>query len=121
MGKECLGYMRRKTWELTDHVCRVCGGRILLCVSGQGPTGGGNPIWRCADCGVACASIGPASICWCGFTHRGQDQSVYCCCPFSVLEQHPEMLKEFRSCGCDPGRTEIGIVTQEAFRKMNGG
>ena len=38
------------TWTLTDHLCRHCGGRILQSASGVGPTAGGNPLYRCADC-----------------------------------------------------------------------
>lgn len=40
----------KRTWALTDHLCRDCGGRVLRCVTGNGITPGGNPIYKCADC-----------------------------------------------------------------------
>jgi hypothetical protein len=105
--------MRKMTWVLEDHLCRACGGRILRCVSGAGPTGGGNPVFKCADCGASAASMGPDSLCWCGFSHRQQhDITAYRCMPFSVLKDRPELERAFRACGCDPGRGEVGIVLE---------
>ena len=99
-----------KTWELEDHLCKVCGGRILRCASGAGPSPGGNPLYRCADCGVATTSMGPGALCWCGFGHRMQNDGAYSCVPFSILRDRPDLLSAFRSCGCEPGRSEVGIM-----------
>ena len=41
----------KQTWAIEDHLCRSCGGRILRCVKGNGMTPGGNPLYKCADCG----------------------------------------------------------------------
>lgn len=56
---------RQQTWAIEDHLCRHCGGRILRCVRGNGPTGGGNPLYRCSLCGRSAAAIGPEALCWC--------------------------------------------------------
>ncbi len=103
--------MKRRTWALTDHLCRGCGGRILQCVSGGGITGGGNPIWKCANCGQESAHMGPECLCWCGFHHRDQQHiTAYLCLPFSVLKDRPELREAFLACGCDPARGEVGVV-----------
>ena len=106
---------KQMQWILEDHLCRSCGGRILRCVSGGGPTGGGNPIWRCADCGKSEASMSPDGLCWCGFSHRqNSGLSPYVCVPFSILEEKPQLLEAFRSCGCDPANGgEVGIMLEK--------
>lgn len=105
--------MKKQTWIIEDHLCRTCGGRILRCVSGGGITGGGNPIFRCADCGTGTAAMGPEALCWCGFSHRSQTANAYRCVPYSILGDRPELLKAFRKCGCDPERSgEVGIMLE---------
>jgi len=75
-----------QTWRLTDHLCKACGGRILQCATNCGITGGGNPVFRCADCGASASGMGPDVLCWCGFSHRGQHHmTAYLCKPFSIL------------------------------------
>lgn len=101
---------RDRLWRLEDHLCRKCGGRILRCVSGGGVTGGGNPIFKCADCGCSAADMGPERLCWCGFSHRLSNETPYQCVPYSILESRPELLNAFRACGCDPERGEVGII-----------
>ena len=103
---------RIQTWALEDHLCRSCGGRVLRCVSGNGATPGGNPIYKCADCGAASASMGPSAICWCGFSHRSQSATAYRCVPFSILAERPGLRAAFAACGCDPGRSEVGIMLE---------
>lgn len=102
--------MTRITWALENHLCRSCGGRVLRSVSGAGPTGGGNPVFKCADCGTSASDFGPNCICWCGFAHRNQNDNPYECLPYSILEHHPELANAFRACGCDPERGEVGII-----------
>jgi hypothetical protein len=60
-----IGTRRRKPqvskgWELSDHACRQCLGRVL-----QRRLGGVVVEARCAECGSA-GSGGAASICCCG-------------------------------------------------------
>ena len=112
--------MRQQTWKLVDHLCMTCGGRILQCISGGGPTPGGNPIFRCADCGNTTSGFGPQALCWCGFSHRGQNATAYKCLPFSALKQEPRLLPMFLSCGCDPNRktSEVGIVLESDYTKL---
>ena len=110
--------MNERTWNITDHICRDCGGRILKCATGTGPSPGGNPLFMCADCGKANWGMSESCLCWCGFSHRGQHARAYRCLAFSVLKEHPEYEDAFRSCGCDPGSTRavIGIVTEDGLR-----
>lgn len=78
---------QKKTWYLEDHLCKACGGRILRSATGGGITPGGNPVFKCADCGVATSAIGPEVLCWCGFYHRNQHpERAYVCVPFEVLK-----------------------------------
>jgi len=107
-----------KLWALEDHLCRRCGGRILRCVSGGGATGGGNPIFRCADCGISTSAMGPEALCWCDFAHRRQQPGAYVCVPYSILREHPGALKYFRRCGCDPeAGGEVGIMLAAELRE----
>lgn len=105
-----------RTWALENHLCKACGGRILRCVNGNGITCGGNPVFKCADCGKAVAAMGPEALCWCGFSHRGNRDNAYTCQPFSILDERPELLSAFRACGCDPERGEVGIMLERDLR-----
>lgn len=52
---------RRHGFELTDHVCRVCFGRVLA------RTVADRTEYICADCGLATSGAGPVTaICSCG-------------------------------------------------------
>lgn len=107
---------KKTWWSLEDHLCRACGGRILRCVSGGGATPGGNPIFKCADCGQSISGTGPAVLCWCGFSHRGnRGITAYVCLPFSVLKNQPELEQAFRACGCAPDRGEVGIMLEKNY------
>jgi len=107
------------TWVITDHMCRHCsGGRILRCVSGGGATGGGNPIYKCADCGKTMSGMGPDDLCWCGQYYKNNNHlQEYICVPFSVLKEKPFLKNTFLSFGCDPSRGEVGIMTKKAYRE----
>lgn len=109
---------KKPTWLLEDHLCRICGGRILRCATNQGATPGGNPVFKCADCGKSTSSPGPESLCWCGFSHRLNPSFYpYVCRPFSILESKPELRAAFLACGCIPERGEVGIMLVEAWKK----
>jgi hypothetical protein len=105
-------------WVLEDHLCRSCGGRILRCVKGNGLTPGGNPIFKCADCGRATAAMGPDALCWCGFAHRNQTPYAYMCMPFSILEAQPYLKDAFAACGCSPDRGEVGILLASDYDRL---
>jgi len=102
--------MKQRKWVLEDHLCRKCGGRILRCVEGNGMTPGGNPVYKCADCGAAKASMTPDDLCWCGLIHKNQHYPAYMCLPFSKIKEFPKLEHQFFKCGCDPNRGEVGIV-----------
>lgn len=79
---------------------------------------GGNPLFKCADCGAGTSAMGPEALCWCGFSHRGQHHlTAYRCLPFSILDTRPELKTAFAACGCDPNRGEVGIVLESDYLK----
>lgn len=99
---------RRETFTIEDHLCRECGGRILQIASGGTPSGGGNPYFRCADCGKGTCATGPSALCWCGFQFRGQTDRAYRCLPF---EGNEHLREEFAKCGCSmDGKAEVGVI-----------
>lgn len=77
---------KKPTYTLTDHLCRECGGRVLQVASGGGPSAGGNPTFRCADCGFSSTGMGVDCVCWCGFQHRSRARRPYQCLPFDGNE-----------------------------------
>lgn len=109
--------MKEQTWRLTDHVCMGCGGRVLKCATGGGMSPGGNPLWRCADCGKSGSDMSAACVCWCGFAHRGQHDTAYRCLAFREAEGKPALLEALAACGCQPGRGEVGIVLEKDLRR----
>lgn len=82
--------------------------------------GGGNPIWKCADCGKSAAAMGPEVLCWCGYSHKhNHNATAYVCQPFTVLETKPELLAAFQACGCDPKRGgEVGIMLERDLQAV---
>lgn len=112
---------RQRRYELTDHLCVNCGGRILQDVTPGIATGGGNPLFRCADCGHSGSGTGPQALCWCGFQPRGQlgVPPAYTCLPLSAAKENPRLVHAFLSCGCNPDskKAEVGIVTWDALRR----
>lgn len=59
---------RAPGWEITDHVCRVCLGRVLA----------RRGVYRCADCGAE-GHGEPASVCACGATLKpGKNAGMRC-------------------------------------------
>lgn len=109
---------KERSWAIEDHLCRVCGGRILRCVKGNGMSPGGNPAYKCADCGIETTSLGPQELCWCGMKHRNQNESAYICISFEKIKEYPEYLNAFRNCGCDPVRGEVGIMLRNDFNRI---
>jgi len=105
------------TWEIIDHLCRRCGGRVLKCTN-TGMSPGGNPLYRCADCGSSGTHISPDVICWCGMSHRGQHQDTpYICIPFKDAENNPALMDELLRSGCDPkrGTSEVGVIPRRTI------
>lgn len=54
------------SWELTDHICQHCFGRVLVSASKSGA----DPVYRCSNCGAR-GSGTIESLCCCGMsTHE---------------------------------------------------
>lgn len=61
------------TWRLTDHVCRVCFGRVLERFDEDGQR-----IVRCANCGTEVGGK-VKNLCCCGLkTPKGRDAGLRC-------------------------------------------
>jgi hypothetical protein len=111
---------RNERWIPTDHACRECGGRVVQ-ITNSGPTGGGNPVWRCADCGIGSAAMGPNCICWCGFQHRGQAGPAYRCVHVDRRANDPiiaEALLREGYLAIDPRRrpkNEIAVIPERTI------
>ena len=61
------------TWRLTDHVCRVCFGRVLERWQEQ------QHIVRCANCGTQITDQPISQLCCCGLkTNTGKDAGLRC-------------------------------------------
>lgn len=62
-------------WAISDHVCRVCLGRVLVRRDADGKS-----VARCADCGLE-ASGGAQAICACNTSKKGGRHSWTRCVP----------------------------------------
>lgn len=110
-----------RTWKIVDHLCRICNGRILKCVSGAGPTPGGNPVFKCSLCGKETSGMDSSNICWCGSSFKNSIDTPYICVSFSMIEKYPKLLDAFLSHGQNPKREssgEVGILLEDQLRKV---
>lgn len=104
-------------YVLTPHVCKECNGRILQQVSPPVATGGGNPLFRCADCGKAASGMFPKAICYCGFHFSNQPEGAYRCVPFADNEH---LREELAITGYSRfGTSEIGVVAIGLLKRRN--
>jgi hypothetical protein len=63
----------REAWEITDHCCRACLGRVLAMVDCHG-----RRVYRCAECGLR--GIGSHSaLCACGQKLLGGKDAGFRC------------------------------------------
>lgn len=91
-------------WELTDHVCRVCLGRVLR---RKGVAGGW--VHRCSDCGLEMAGR-IESICACGVHLKtGKNAGLRCVRnPDGPSPENPaEVVVLFVGFGAAPKRTVV--------------
>lgn len=104
----------RPCYQLVDHVCMHCGGRILRRVTSSGPSPGGNPWYQCADCGRGGWEMGTHHLCWCGFEHRGGTSGGYRCVAYESADA--ATLEALDASGCRRDRGEIGVVSTTVLR-----
>jgi len=103
----------KRTWAMTDHLCSRCGGRILVCVTGRGPSPGGNPLFMCADCEAAAWGMGPDVLCWCGQKYRNGDSMGMTC-----VRTDDDRLSGFPwgQYGIRPGRLKLAVLPRAHLR-----
>jgi hypothetical protein len=81
-------------WELTDHACRVCFGRVLkgdMPADYAGPDAEHVHRWRCSNCAAQGISRLVSSVCACGMRLKsGRDAGIRC-------ERNPAPTPEFPS------------------------
>lgn len=117
--KKALFFPETISYRAVPHVCRKCGGRVGRAVSGQGPSPGGNPLWRCFNCGEAQTGIEPHCICWCGLKFRGEVVSKYECVPTSLIQMDPRLRDLLSQCGVtEKSGQEVGVVLRDSFRAL---
>ena len=83
------------TWTLTDHVCRVCFGRLLSRVDSDGVQ-----QVRCANCGAAVTGK-VSGLCCCGITMSKGRRAGFRCqrVPVQTPEKPMELEVVFEGAG----------------------
>lgn len=116
-----MAHVRETTYKLTDHMCRDCGGRILTQATPDTITGGGNPIWRCSNCGAKTASMNAYPLCWCGAHWRGGESMNFSCIVIADAQDNPALREALAQCGCggESYTHEIGIINVVAYNKLS--
>jgi hypothetical protein len=113
-----LARKHQEKFQLTDHACRECGGRILLnqrAVAGAAVCG---ESYMCADC-EAVAFGSTSDLCWCGFSQRGHEGiNEYMCVRLDRIIEDPWLRDAFAHSGINPGskKIKVGMVNREAMR-----
>jgi hypothetical protein len=105
---------------LTDHACRSCGGRILQ-QPNSGPSGGGNPYFRCADCGKGGCHMGTDHLCWCGFGYKGAQPGRLRCVSIARAREDPALYRALSANGfwLETCNVEIGVFSEDSYRRAN--
>lgn len=106
-------------WVLTDHACRNCGGRVMQSASNV-VTGGGNPLYQCADCEQGGAGTGPSVICWCGYNQRGNwGDYPYTCVHMDEAKKSRALYYALTANGFNPDsqKTRVGCVSVDSVRR----
>lgn len=107
----------KQTWSIENHICHICKGRILRCVTGAGMQPGGN-LFRCSCCGKESYSC--ERLCYCGFRHPDNNRRTLICQPFSLVKKYPELEREFKMLDFDIDKGEIGFVRLSIMNKIWG-
>lgn len=61
-----MGKPTAPLFELTDHICRVCYGRVVKGARPDGEPDDHAHTWRCTNCGVEAVARQVSSLCACG-------------------------------------------------------
>mgnify|MGYP001579254699 CR=1 FL=1 len=101
-------------YKITDHICRECDGRILEQIN-SGPAGGGNPVYRCADCGKASSGLLPDVLCWCGCTNSDGERLFMCLSIKDNMDLRAELCLKLPE---KLSRTEVISVPIDAYREF---
>lgn len=73
-------------WEITDHACRHCMGRILR----RAKSGGGFVVC-CSECGAS-VDGDCTSLCWCGVEVRGYGAVFECIRNENISQESPQQV-----------------------------
>ncbi len=114
-----------KRYELIDHICKICAGRIAVQVSPSVVTGGGWPVYFCTSCEAECSGSGPDVLCWCGeqYASRIKKYEYLCYRIPDISNALPEEVNAFTNTmnlGINIllAHSRIGIVTWDDFYKI---
>lgn len=106
--------MKQLTYNLTDHACNKCGGRILReKAAGLGISG--YDYYVCSCCGLGGSGMITPPTCYCNMKWRGSDVSNYRCVNVKELSKAPWLKDACAHSGydIDSGQT-IGLVCRNA-------
>ena len=97
--------MSAETWEIIDHACRHCMGRLV-----QRENDSGDTITRCCECGAS--EVGEHdALCWCGVEVR-EEKAFEC---FRNLNQSMSAPQEILV----RERPRVQAPKREAPRRLN--
>jgi len=93
-------------------------------VAHVGPTGGGNPLWMCADCERGGAAMDSSHLCGCGMHFKHAEPGAFMC--LRLPDDIPEnawVIDVFAHCGYDARAQNrkgvVGIVNVEFYRQKH--
>lgn len=89
MGKD------NREWIITDHICRICMGRILVTYDKDA-----KKTFRCSNCSVELQGRNTDCLCCCGMKIGGRDAGIRCVKNQDVT---PEWPSEIVAEQIDPG------------------
>jgi len=107
--------MLNKKYIFTNHICKLCNGRILECVEGNGMTPGGNHQRICSCCGEI--AYDDKTLCWCSFHYRDSNIHPFICLPLSIIEEYPQIKLLFVSHG-NSLKQQVGVVSKDSYLKL---
>lgn len=84
-------------WDLVDHICRFCFGRILHSPTAETGVAGG--VYRCSLCGATSETGRPNPICPCGIVSKLPRKHFRC---EAVLDPAPGELEVRVMLGSEP-------------------
>lgn len=75
------------SWKLTDHLCRVCFGRVLVRT-----TTSGMKVYLCSNCETEAEGVSSKVLCACGLQIGKKDAGIRCHINTSIKPEDPGIV-----------------------------